>query len=38
MDNFFHKKGAETEDCNLLINNIFLKYSEECIKSRKSTN
>ena len=38
MDNFFLKKGAETEDSNLLINNIFLKYSEEYIKSRKRTN
>ena len=31
MDNFFLKKGAEIDDCNLLLNN-FLKYSKVFIK------
>ena len=37
MDNLFLKKGAEKEDCNLLIN-IYLNFSKEDIKSRKRRN
>ena len=37
MDNFSLKKGAENEESNLLINNIFIN-SEEYIKSGKRTN